>query len=194
MTIEIDARGLACPLPVIKTKKALEKIEEGDITVIIEREEGRQNVQRFAESQGCTVTTIKKDGLFHIVIHKEKSEEKEEDTPKQSGHVVMITSDFLGTGDRKLGAILMKAFLNTLWDADPKPKKIMFLNEGVRLTVEGSEVLETLNLLEQAGVEILSCGTCLAFYNLTEQLKVGKVTNMFDTVDSLLKSEKIIKI
>jgi selenium metabolism protein YedF len=108
--------------------------------------------------------------------------------------VVLITSDCFGTGDRQLGGILMKAFLNTLWDASPKPRKIMFINDGVRLTVEGSEVLEALDLLEKDGVEIFSCGTCLEFYGLTDRLRVGQVTNMYDTVDSLLASDKIIKI
>ncbi|MBN2239635.1 MAG: sulfurtransferase-like selenium metabolism protein YedF [Dehalococcoidales bacterium] len=192
MATEIDARGLACPLPVIRTKKALERIDEGSITVIIERPEGSQNVQRFAESQDCQVEVEEKDDLYYLHIHKSKTEKTA--VLKQSGDVVLITTDSLGTGDRELGEILMKAFLNTLWDVDPKPKKILFLNDGVRLTIEGSEVLDTLKLLEKEGVEIVSCGTCLAFYGLTEQLRVGQVTNMYDTVESLLNSDKVIKI
>lgn len=108
--------------------------------------------------------------------------------------VVLITSSRLGTGDDRLGEILMKSFLNTLWDAGPKPRRIIFINDGVRLTTEGSEVLEALNLLEQAGVEILSCGTCLDYYKLREKLKVGQVTKMHDTVNSLLTSHKVIRI
>jgi len=192
MDIDVDARDLNCPLPVVKTKKALEGIEEGDITVLIERPEGCQNVQRFAESQGCTVDVEEKDGLFYIHIHKEKT--KQAASPRQSGDVVFITTDVLGTGDRQLGEILMKAFLNTLWDAEPKPAKLLFLNDAVRLTTEGSEVLDSLRLLEEAGVEIFSCGTCLEYYELKDKLKVGSVTNMYDTVDSLLSASKIIKV
>ncbi|NLE07712.1 MAG: sulfurtransferase-like selenium metabolism protein YedF [Dehalococcoidales bacterium] len=192
MTKEIDVRGLACPLPVIHTKKALEEIDEGDVTVIIEREEGNQNVQRFAKSQGFPVNVEKKDGLFYI--HIQKTKQQKESVIKQSGNVIFITTECLGTGDEKLGKILMKAFLNTVWDADPKPRKIMFLNNGVHLTIEGSDVLDTLKLLEKDGVEILSCGTCLEFYGLKEKLRVGQVTNMYDTVDSLLKADKVIKI
>ena len=88
----------------------------------------------------------------------------------------------------------MKAFLNTLWDASPRPGKILFMNDGVRLTVEGSDVLDTLHLLENEGVEIYSCGTCLAYYELTDKLDVGQVTNMYETVESLLSSDKVIKI
>ena len=192
MVEELDARGLNCPLPVVRTKKALEGMEEGDLTVLIERPDGCQNVQRFAESQGCKVTVDEKDGLFYINIRKEKTG-KPASLPK-SGDVVFITTDVLGTGDRQLGEILMKAFLNTLWDAEPKPAKIMFLNEAVRLTIEGSEVLDTLNLLEKEGVQIFSCGTCLEYYGLKDKLKVGQVTNMYDTVDSLLSASKVIKI
>jgi len=190
--IEIDARGLNCPLPVVRTKKALEGIEEGELTVIIERPEGCQNVRRFAESQGCGVTVAEKDGLFYVHIYKKKAVKSA--SPGQSKNVVFITTDRLGTGDRRLGEILMKAFLNTLWDAEPKPARILFLNDGVKLTTEGSEVLDSLKLLEKAGVQIFSCGTCLEYYQLKDKLKVGAVTNMYDTVESLLSADKVIKI
>ena len=192
MTIEIDARGLACPLPVVKTKKALEETMEGDITVIIERPEGSQNIQRFADSQNCPYEVEEKEGLFYIHIHKGKTETSE--TVKSSTNVVLITTDRLGTGSEELGKILMKAFLNTLWDASPRPGKILLMNDGVRLTVKGSDVLDTLHLLENEGVEIYSCGTCLAYYELTDKLDVGMVTNMYETVESLLSSDKVIKI
>jgi selenium metabolism protein YedF len=176
----------------VRTKKALEGIEEGELTVLIERPDGCQNVQRFAESQGCKVDVEEKEGLFYIHIRKEKSAQSA--SPEQSRDVVFITTDRLGTGDRQLGEILMKAFLNTLWDASPKPSRILFLNDGVRLTTEGSEVLDSLRLLEEAGVEIFSCGTCLEYYQLKDKLKVGLTTNMYDTVDSLLSASKVIKV
>jgi len=112
----------------------------------------------------------------------------------KSADVILITSDRLGTGDEELGKILMKSFLNTLWNHETKPSKVLFINRGVMLTTEGSEVLETLELLEQGGVEIFSCGTCLAFYAIKEKLRVGKVTTMPLTVDSLLAASKVITI
>ena len=112
----------------------------------------------------------------------------------KSADVILITSDRLGTGDEELGKILMKSFLNTLWDYKIKPSKVLFINRGVMLATEGSEVLETLELLEKEGVEIFSCGTCLAFYAIKEKLRVGKVTNMPFTVDSLLTASKVITI
>jgi len=200
MVREVDARGLPCPRPVINTKKALEEIGEEKITVLVDSNESCQNVQRFAQSQGCQIEVREKDGIFYLDIVKGQPVQIETKTgspqveSRKSGDVILITSDVLGTGDRRLGEILMKAFLNTLWDAETKPAKILFLNDGVRLTTEGSEVLETLHLLEKEGVQIFSCGTCLEYYQLKEDLKVGLVTNMYDTVDSLLSASKVIKI
>jgi len=192
MNTQIDVRGLGCPLPVVKTKKALEGIEEGEITVLIERPDGCENVKRFAESQGHKVTVEEKDNLFNIRIHKEKTVQCV--SPVQNGNVIFITTNRLGTGDQQLGEILMKTFLDTLLYSKPKLAKILFLNEAVRLTTEMSDVLDSLKLLEEAGVEILSCGTCLDYYQLKDKLKVGIITNMYDIVESLLSSDKVIKI
>lgn len=188
----VDARDMPCPVPVVRTKKALEEIEEGQVLVLVNSPTSCQNVQRFAESQGCKVTVEEKEGVFHLHIVKEKAGRA---APSgQSTDVVFITSDRLGTGDQRLGEILMKAFLNTLWDVEPKPAKILFLNEAVRLTTEGSEVLDSLRLLEKAGVQLLSCGTCLEYYHLRDDLRVGSATNMYDTVNSLLSAGKIIRV
>ena len=189
---EIDARGLPCPQPVIKTKKALEAAGEGQITVVVDSPESRENVTRFAQSEGCEVTVREGDGVFYLDITKGAAVKEKPEA--MSGDVVLITSDRLGTGEARLGEILMKAFLNTLWDYEPKPATILFMNSGVRLSVEGSEVLETLKLLEKKGVQILSCGTCLEYHNLTDRLGVGLVSNMYATVDALLAAGKVIRI
>lgn len=115
-----------------------------------------------------------------------------EQTP--DNYILFITDDRLGTGEKRLGEILIKAFLNTVWEADKKPDCIILINNGVKLSTEGSDVLETLLLLEKEEIDILSCGTCLAYYELTEKLKVGRVSNMHEIVDYLVNSRKIIKI
>ncbi len=191
MVVEVDVRGLPCPRPVVETKKALERIEEGRVIVLVDNSESRQNVERLAQSQGCTVNISERDGVYCLDINKghKSGDKKESDTD-----VVLISSERLGTGDARLGEILMKAFLNTLWDTEPKPAKLLFINDGVKLTTEGSEVLDALRLLEKKGVEIFSCGTCLEYYQLKEKLEVGLVTNMYDTVVSLLCAGKVIKI
>jgi selenium metabolism protein YedF len=187
----VDARDMPCPEPVVLTKKALEGIAEGQLTVLVNTSEACQNVQRFAQSQGCSVQVTEKDGVSTLVINKvSKSEEK---GPTASA-VLFITSDQLGSGDAALGQLLITSFINTLPEAKSKPAKILFINRGVFLTLEGSRVLDTLQQLEKAGVQIFSCGTCLNHYQVKEKMKVGKVTNMFDTVDSLLAAEKVIRI
>jgi len=116
------------------------------------------------------------------------------ETKPESSITVLITNDRFGIGDARLGEILMKSFLNTLWDSRPRPQRIILMNSGVQLAVEGSDVLDALNLLVKDGVTVLSCGTCLDYYNLRDKLKVGQVTKMPDTVQSLLTADKIIKI
>jgi selenium metabolism protein YedF len=192
MNREVDARGLACPRPVVETKKALDAIETGTVTVLVDNLESRDNVARFAGSRGCRVEVKEEKGVFRITVVKEAGSEASEE--KESTIVVLVTSDVFGTGDRRLGEILMRAFLNTLWDAETRPVKLLFMNSAVNLTTEGSEVLDTLKLLEKEGVQVFSCGTCLEYYSLTEKLSVGSVTNMYDTVDSLLSADKIIKL
>lgn len=188
---KVDARDMPCPEPVVRTKKALEEIKEGHLVVLVNSPTSSQNVQRFAESQGCDVKVSEADGVFTIEIHK-GGEAVERRT--SGAAVLMIASDRLGAGDEALGEALIAAFINTLPEARTKPSRMLFINRGVMLTTEGSRVLDTLQQLEKDGVQILSCGTCLNHYQLKDKLKVGQVTNMYDTVDSLLSAEKVVRI
>ena len=194
MDRQVDARGLPCPRPVVETKKALEELGQGVITVLVDSIESRDNVRRFAESQGCPVEVEEKEGAFHLKVVKGEPTPSPQPEPVSGNDVVFITTDRLGAGDERLGEILMKAFLNTLWDYDPKPAGILFMNSGVFLTTEGSDVLDALRLLEAEGVRIVSCGTCLAYYGLTDKLQVGAAGNMYEMVDSLVAARKVIKI
>ena len=191
MTRQVDARGLPCPQPVINTRKALQETEDDTITVVVDRLDASENVQRFARSQGCEVTVTGKDGEFTLDIVRGCAVHCETPT---TGQVVLIGSDRMGTGDAALGTRLMKSFLATMCDAGHRPARMLFVNEGVRLTTEGSEVLDALTALESKGVEILSCGTCLEHYGLVEKLEVGLVTNMYDIVDSLLDGDRVVRI
>ncbi len=194
---EIDCRGQACPQPVITTKQVLEEIKEGEFTLIVNDPSSSENVKRFASSQGCSVEVEKKGSDFHLHIRKGMPagrEKKEEKIPRKVGNVaVYFNSNLLGIGDEALGSILIRAFLKTLLDTEPKPSRMIFINSGVRLTSEGSEVLETLSALSEKGVEILSCGTCLDFYGLKEKLKVGIVSNMYEIVKSLMEADRLIR-
>ena len=187
----IDCRGLACPEPVVTTKKALDQFKEGKLIVIVNNSVSCNNVERFALSQGCPVEVEKRGEEFHIHIEKKKKAVEAREDKRRV--VVYIHSQFLGVGEDTLGTLLMRAFLKTLIDQEVQPYRIIFINSGVRLTSEGSEVLETLRALSEKGVEILSCGTCLDFYGLKEKLKVGVVSNMYDILQTLMEADQVIK-
>jgi len=187
----VDCRGLACPQPVVTTKKALDQIEEGNLIVIVNNAVSSNNVERFVLSQGCSVEVEEKGGEFHLHIRKAKIAEES----KRRGRkvVVYVNSQFLGVGEEALGTILIRSFFKTLIDSETKLFRMIFINSGVRLTSEGSEVLETLKSLSEKGVEILSCGTCLDFYGLKEKVKVGTISNMYDIVQSLMEADRLIR-
>ena len=197
----IDCRGLSCPQPVIETKKTLEGMSEGIIEVIVDNVAAKENVSRFAGNQGCSVAVKEKGGNFHITIKKgnipekgkvegESSRAGEPGSKKQI--VFLIASDQVGRGNEELGKTLMRSFLHTLTETAPKPETVIFINSGVKLVIEGSPVLESLDKLEKAGVNLLVCGTCLNYFELRDKLKQGKVSNMYEIVEQMLGAEKVI--
>ncbi|MDY6853631.1 MAG: sulfurtransferase-like selenium metabolism protein YedF [Thermodesulfobacteriota bacterium] len=191
----IDARGLACPQPVINTKKALEEIEEGIITVIVDNVTSRDNVRRFAKSQGCTVKIDEKDGEYHLDIAKGficDIESSPQNAKEDSNIIIYINSDAMGIGDEELSRTLMDAFLKTMIIAEPQPSKLVFVNSGVKLAIEGSDMVGYIKEMEKKGVEVLLCGTCLNFYGLKEKVQVGAVSNMYDIIDLLMEADRVI--
>lgn len=201
MNKEIDARGQACPKPVIMTKKELDSINEGTIVTIVDNEVAMNNVSKLAQSLGYEYKVDKKsDKEYTITIVKgESKEEAKEDvlvcSNINSGNkVVLFTSNTMGRGSEELGKILIKSFVYTLTESTPYPNTLLFYNSGVRLTCEGSEVLEDLKKLEKEGVEILSCGTCLDYYQIKDKLQVGQVTNMYTIYEKLRSAANIVNI
>ena len=190
---EIDCRGMACPQPVVTAKKALDESEGKEFTLIVDNLAARDNVERFAQSQGAVVDVKEKGSDFYLRIQKGSACDLAASAQKAGKVVVYINSNFLGVGEEALGTILMRSFLKTLLDLKPIPSKLIFINSGVRLTTEGSDVLETLKTLSQTGVEILSCGTCLDYYGLKAKLKVGIISNMYDIAQSLLDADRLIR-
>jgi len=108
--------------------------------------------------------------------------------------VVLVASQVVGSGDDRLGAILMRSFLKTLKEADPRPWRLLFVNAGVRLTTTGSDLLDDLRALEQQGVEVLSCGTCLDYFGLLDAIQVGAKTNMREIVASLVRADRVVRV
>uniref|UniRef100_A0A7V6CE32 Sulfurtransferase-like selenium metabolism protein YedF n=1 Tax=Thermodesulfobacterium geofontis TaxID=1295609 RepID=A0A7V6CE32_9BACT len=194
---EVDARGFACPQPVLMTKKVIEEGER-EFTVWVDNAGSAGNVARFGREQGYEVTVEEKEEGFKVTLKKtdkEGTSERREVVcdsmvfPKEK--VLFISSDSLGRGSEELGRTLMKAFVNALSENEVIPKKIVMVNSGVKLACTGSELLEALRKLEERGVEILVCGTCLNYFNLMEEIKVGKVSNAYEILNTLLQNEVV---
>jgi len=192
----IDCRGLACPQPVITTKQALDQLKEGELMVIVDNVSSCNNVERFVRSQGCSVEIKEQGQDFYLHIQKANGERDEKATgtgQKVKKVVVYINSYLLGGGDEALGSFLMKAFLKTLLDLEPKPSRLILINSGVQLAAEGSKVLELLHDLSEKGVEIVCCGTCIDFYELKGKMKVGVISNMYDIIQSMLEADRVLR-
>lgn len=195
--IEVDARRQACPKPVIMTKKELDNIEEGVVVTIVDNEVAKNNVSKLAKSLGYEYKVEDKgENEYVITIVKGEGEVKEENTPtvQRGNKVVLFSSRTMGKGSEELGEILIKSFIYTLTESTPYPSTMIFYNGGVYLTCEGSPVLEDLKKLEKEGVEIISCGTCLDYYNLKDKLQVGEISNMYTIYDKMRNAANIINI
>jgi len=186
----VDARGLACPEPVIMTKKALDSREVNEVLAIVDNQAALENISRMVRTLNLESMIEEQDGSFYINIVKEDVSPEKQDLGGNT--VVLVKSNVLGEGDDKLGSILMKSFMYTLTQMEGEIKSLMFLNSGVMLTTSGSELLEHLKSLENSGAEILSCGTCLDFYGLSEKLEVGSVGNMYTIAEEMLHATKVI--
>ena len=189
---EIDARGLVCPQPVILTKKALEGMTEGEVVTIVDNITAKENVSRLAENLSCKYEISDENGCYYIKIKKAAGAQSME--TKEDSTVIVITTDKLGQGAEDLGKVLIKSYTYALAETTPLPKAVMFLNSGVKLTAEGSEVAENIKKLENSGVEIISCGTCLDFYQLKDKLQVGIVGNMYSIIEKMNSAGKVINI
>jgi selenium metabolism protein YedF len=195
MEKQVDARGLACPQPVVITKKALEEIEKGKVVVIVDSEVARDNLVKLAKSLDCSVNVEESNGDYHINILKGEAVGLSKMVQESNGDfIILVTSQYMGKGSDELGGILMKGFFYALSESYNLPQAVIFMNSGVKLTVEGTEVLESLSALESKGVEILSCGTCLDYFNLKDKLVKGGVTNMYTIVERLNEAKKVITI
>jgi selenium metabolism protein YedF len=193
----IDLSGLACPLPVVRTKEALEAGETEEFIVVVDHEAARDNVSRFAQSRGCTVSVAQAGSCYHLTIKPPEGQARETCffpgvAPAPATTVVVFASDRMGDGDPELGSILMRAFCQTVVQL-PAPQKLLFYNRGVFLTLDDSPVLSELKGLEEAGVDLLVCGTCLDFYKVKDRLAAGQVSNMFSILESQMQAGRIIK-
>jgi len=193
----IDCKGLNCPLPVVNTKKYFDTIENGVATIIVDNEIAKNNVVKFAENANLEINVSEKDSLYHITITKGEGQSQElkieNNFEVNEKFTIVVSGDKLGDGDEALGEALMKSYLFALSEADIIPNNLVFLNSGVKLVVEDSLVLESIDKLKERGVSIYSCGLCLDFYKIKDKVQVGEITNMYAIIE-MMNSSKTIKL
>lgn len=215
MSKVLDARGWACPKPVLETKKALQT--ENALTVIVDNRAARENVSRLASKSGCQVQVEEKDDGVYLHIKREaeapaqdrgrpESQKTRQPENRLSGTpafrssvrggklVLFIGSDIVGSGSDELGGILMRVFMHTFLEVEPRPETIIFMNNGVKLAVSDSPVLEDLQALADEGVEILICGTCLNYFGLTDKVAVGEISNAYTIAETLLQAGRVVRL
>lgn len=194
----IDARGKACPTPVIMAKKAI-SAGESSFTVLVDNTTAVENLKRLAANQGFDAAAAEAEGVFSVAFTRTGCAACEEAVnaplPAPGGDwAVFVGRDIIGDGDRELGTNLMRMFFYTLSQGEDKPGAVLFMNAGVKLPTLDEQVAEHLKALSAVGVEILVCGTCLNFYGLTDRLRVGTVSNMYDIVTRMQKAGKVISL
>lgn len=190
--IKVNAVGFLCPIPVIMTKKALNEIEEGEVEVLVDNETAKENLEKLGKELGFSYKSEKVEGNYKVVITKTKEEKKDE--VKEENIVVVIDSDEMGKGDKELGEILVKGFVYSLTEMEVLPKTVILYNKGVYLATVNKNTIEDLKKLENMGVEVIACGTCVNYYGLQDKLQVGSLTNMYTIVERQLKATKIIRV
>lgn len=198
--ITVNAMGDNCPIPVIKTKKAIAALTGPEtIEVLVDNEIAVQNVTKMASGSGGKVTSEKLgDAKFKVTIEMEGAPEADEAEAvcvpdARDNTVVVVSSDRMGSGNDELGKVLIKGFIFAVTQLDTLPKTMLFYNGGATLTTEDSDSLEDLKSLEAQGVEIMTCGTCLDYYGLKDKLAVGTVTNMYSIVETMAKAGRIVR-
>ena len=197
----VNGKGLLCPQPLILTRKALKNCLPGEtLKIAVDNQTAFQNILTYLKDQSLAPTGSETDGIFHITVVNQPVE------PVASGdscsidpgscsssYVVVVSSDKMGEGDPQLGTILMKGFLNALIEQPVLPTHLLFYNAGVKLATMDSGVIESLKGLEDSGVEILICGTCVDFYEVRTLLAVGRISNMYTLTETMAKAGKVIK-
>lgn len=192
--IRVNAIGDTCPVPVVKAKKAMVQLNgAGTVEVLVDNEVAVQNVSKMAANAGATVTTEQVAEKEYRITIEVSGEALTCEACEEENLVVVISSDCMGSGNDDLGKVLIKGFIFAITQLEKLPKTMLFYNGGATLTAEGSDSLEDLKNLESQGVEILTCGTCLNYYGLTEKLQVGSVTNMYTIVEKMTAADKVIK-
>jgi tRNA 2-thiouridine synthesizing protein A len=199
--IEVNAQGLACPQPVVLAKKALDELIEGEVVVLVDSENARDNVARMAAGQGCSVVVTEGSGGFSLLIKKKAGAQVPHDqscavvcdTGAAAGEIVyLFDADYIGS-NMELGKVLVNGFLNAALSLPHTRCAIILLSNAVRLATNGSYAAEVLAKLVEKGFRILICGTCLDFFKIRPDVKVGTISNALEIMQAMTGAAKIIK-
>lgn len=221
--MQVDARNKSCPQPVILATKALDQLAaQGDadqeLEVLANEMVAVENLKRLAASRGRAVEVVEGAGEWSVRIAG--TENPAGDAAATDGEapafeavcdlpatqlsplasvthgspvVVAVGDDVMGRGDKELGRILLKGIIYAFANAAVPPAKMVFFNDGAKVTCEGSPSIDDLRELESRGCEILTCGTCLDFHGLKEKLAVGGVTNLY-AISQILLSGGVVSL
>ncbi len=197
----VDAKGQKCPMPLILTKRALIGMEENEtLEILIDNEISLKNVSRFLTEHHMPIDTVQEGGVYRLLVNKagditEKTQVEEyceSPLPQRDDYIIAFQKEKLGVGPDELCTKLMVGFINTLPDLDHKPTSLVFLTSGIFLTLKGSPVLESLHKLEKAGVQVLVCGSCIEYFQKTEELGAGIISNMYTVLDQMTRASKVL--
>lgn len=189
----IDCRGQQCPQPVIQVRRQLLAEPQQPLQVLVDDAAARDNIGKLAASRGCSVTVTSEGADYRLLLTPGAADTAAAGVPAGGPTVVLVAAEQMGIGDDQLGRILLKNFFFTLAENDTAPDLLLFVNGGAKLTVAGAEVIEALQKLADLGSDIATCGLCLDFFGLKEQLAVGRVTNMLEIATALQNAGRVIR-
>lgn len=199
----IDAIGKPCPTPLVLTKKAFDGGAD-EVEIVVDNETASINLRKFAETEGLSYEVKRQDDNY-VCLLRGKLEGRQSVADLEAGcgckisptgnHAVFFASESLGAGSDELGFNLAKMAIYTLSQDSDLPKSILFMNGGVKLPAsDADQIIDSLKEMEAKGVKILVCGTCLDFFGIKEQLKVGEVSNMYNILGEMKAASKVIKL
>ncbi len=194
----VDAKGQNCPIPVIMAKKEIDAGDH-DFTVQVDNTTAVENLKKLAENQGYSSSVKEENGTYQVAFAKTCDDcleilKQSEPREKTGNWALFINKNRIGEGSEELGASLIKMFFYTISQSEDIPKYILFMNSGVKLPTQDEQVVEHLKELQKKGSEILVCGTCLNYYELAPQLKIGTVSNMYDITQRMQMADKVITV
>lgn len=193
--MRLDAAGKACPIPVIMAKKELDNGTQG-LEIIVDGQTQIDNLERLGNAYGRPISSVPEGDKFLVCFADGDGKIPESASSfTDESYAVFFNKASVGSGDAELGLNLAKMAIFTLSEGDNIPSYILFMNDGVKLTTGiEDQIIDNLNTLIEKGTKVLVCGTCLNFFGIKEDCKVGAVSNMLDILEAMQEVSKVITL